>query len=164
MLVALGMPSTIVLRRASGGIRARNREAVFLDTACSDVMEMSVVQIIDVALMLDRRVSAASAVLVGMARVRCLCSAHTPLSFAGPEDNRTFDVRFGIYRSMPLNHHPRRWVYGGKLYIRFCIRSILLPVFTATTASARTWHSEFRDKNSTGKPFADWVAILRSSG
>ena len=82
MLVAFGMPATIMLRSAIGRICARNREAMFLDAASPHVMKVSIVQVIDVAIMLDRRVSAASAVLVGMTRVQSLSSAHAALSFS----------------------------------------------------------------------------------
>ena len=43
MLVALGMPPTIMLGRATGGIRARNPEAMFLDAVIPHVMKVSIV-------------------------------------------------------------------------------------------------------------------------
>jgi hypothetical protein len=90
MLVAFGMPSTIVLRRAMGRIRTRNREAMFFDAISPNVMKVSIVEVIDVALMLYRRVSAAGAVLVVVTGVQRLSSAHAPLSFCsiGGQQNR----------------------------------------------------------------------------
>jgi len=66
VFVALVMAVATVGRGALGRVGRADGEGVLLDLLAFDVMQMAVVQVIDVAIVNDRRVAASGAVLVRM--------------------------------------------------------------------------------------------------
>jgi hypothetical protein len=64
VLVVLGMSAALVLRRTIGGVLAPDSQTVFLDTLGAHVVQMSVVKIIDVAIVFDGPVPTGRAVLM----------------------------------------------------------------------------------------------------
>ena len=80
VLVVLGMSAAIVLRRAVGGVLAADSQTVLLDALGAHVVHMSVVEVIDVAIMLDGRVPTGRAVLVIMPGMKG--SSHDETSFS----------------------------------------------------------------------------------
>jgi hypothetical protein len=62
--VFLGVGPTSVLGRAAGRIARANFQLVLLDLAAVWMVQMAIVDVIDVSVVLDRRVAAARAVLV----------------------------------------------------------------------------------------------------
>jgi hypothetical protein len=72
VLVSRLMSRTLVLGRASVRVRSGDLDRVLVDVVGMHVMEMAVMEIIDVIAMLDRRVSAAGAVLVRVVGVMWL--------------------------------------------------------------------------------------------
>ena len=73
MLVPLLMLAASVIGSAVRGIRAGDRQLVLLDAALGPVVQMAVVEVIDVALVLDGGVAAIQAVVV---RVSLVMRAH----------------------------------------------------------------------------------------
>jgi hypothetical protein len=73
-------------RRAVGGVRAADGEAVLIDVIAMRMMEMSVVEIVLVPIVLDLFVTASGAVLVLVIVVLLVVVAHrvssSPVSFA----------------------------------------------------------------------------------
>jgi hypothetical protein len=69
VLVPLDMSPAIVLRRTSRCVRGIHGEAMLLNTATAHVVEMPIVQVIDMAIVLDGRVPATGAVLVIVTRM-----------------------------------------------------------------------------------------------
>jgi hypothetical protein len=78
--MALLMTAAVVLGRAFLGVVAVDFELMFLHAALADVMQVSVVQVVDVTLVLQRGVPAAGAVLVLVVAVLCRC--HRMVSFS----------------------------------------------------------------------------------
>src|SRR5437870_4344542 len=64
VLVVLGMSAALVLRRTIGGVLAPDSQTVFLDTLGAHMVQMSVVEVIRVAIVFDGRVPTGRAVLV----------------------------------------------------------------------------------------------------
>jgi hypothetical protein len=60
------MRAAVVLRRALILIRGSNRHGVFIDMVLMDVVQVSLVQIVGMAVMLDRRMAAIRAMDVGV--------------------------------------------------------------------------------------------------
>ena len=69
VLVTLLVRSTFMVRRAGRRVRRADRQGMFLDLAAILVVQVAVVQVIDVSIVLDGRVPAVGAVLVGVAFV-----------------------------------------------------------------------------------------------
>lgn len=64
--VAFFVMAAVMTRRATGRVRAADCQGMLLDAAGSHVVQMPVVQVIDVAFVPDRRVTAARAVLMSV--------------------------------------------------------------------------------------------------
>ncbi len=64
MNMRLPVRSAVVLRRASGGVRAAHVEHVVIDVIAVDVVQVAVVQVVGVPVVCDGDVAAAGAVLV----------------------------------------------------------------------------------------------------
>jgi hypothetical protein len=69
VLVSLDMSAAVVAGRAGHRVSGIDRELVLLDDAPAHVVQVPVVEVIDVTFVLDSRVPAAGAVLVGMIRM-----------------------------------------------------------------------------------------------
>jgi hypothetical protein len=63
------------LGRAAGRVRRTDRQRMLVDVIAMHMMQMAVMQIINMAVMADRRVSAARAMLVGVIGVMLLCAS-----------------------------------------------------------------------------------------
>jgi hypothetical protein len=86
------MPAALMVRRAAVGVGAGHLEHVLIDMAFMRVMEVTVVQIVDVALVTDGGVATSRPMLVSMVRVgRCGAGSHRVSSFPCP-DPRTPSV------------------------------------------------------------------------
>ena len=86
MLVARFMPTAAMAGGAADGILAHHLDHVLVDVTFVRVMEVAVVQIVDMAAVAHRRVSAARSVLMGMVGVGpCRTSRHRLVSFPCPE-------------------------------------------------------------------------------
>jgi hypothetical protein len=66
VLVPAGVVAARVLRRARGRVGAVDADCMLVGVSCMNVVQVSVVQIVGVAIMLDRNVAAAGAVRVRM--------------------------------------------------------------------------------------------------
>lgn len=77
VLVRLLVLAAIVPRRAAAGITAAHADLMLFHAAVVDMMQVTVVQIIDVAVVADRGVSAIGAVSVRMLRVDVVFGSHT---------------------------------------------------------------------------------------
>jgi hypothetical protein len=75
-MTAAGVPLRTVL-----GIDRGYLKYVFIDMPFMKRMQMAVVEIVDMIVMFDCCVAAASAVLVGMILVDCMCGGHGLFSF-----------------------------------------------------------------------------------
>jgi hypothetical protein len=69
MFVSLLVRPAVVARRAGRRVRRADRHGMFLDLAAILVVQVAVMQVIDVSIVLDGRVPAVGAVLMGVAFV-----------------------------------------------------------------------------------------------
>jgi hypothetical protein len=77
MTVRFLVLAAIVPRRAAAGITAAHADVMLFHAAVVDMMQVTIVQIIDVAVVADRGVSAIGAVSVRMLRVDVVFGSHT---------------------------------------------------------------------------------------
>jgi hypothetical protein len=78
VFVVLGVAAAVVSRRAGGRVLAADAQAVFLDPFGAHVVQVAVVQVVDVALMLDGGVATRRAVLVIVLGMKGSSHGETP--------------------------------------------------------------------------------------
>ncbi len=76
MHMILGMSAATMIRCAAIGIAHIDLQAMFIDMIAMHVVQMTIVQVVDMAIVLDRRMSAARAMLMGVIGMLVAC-AHT---------------------------------------------------------------------------------------
>ena len=83
MLVILCVSGTGMLRRAAVRVRGRNLDHVLIDVAVVHMVQVAVMQIVDMARVLDGRMTAAGTVDVGVIGVLRIATGHQGLQMRG---------------------------------------------------------------------------------
>ena len=121
VLVGLVVAAATVLRGALGRVDRVDGQLVLLDVLAVDVMQMAVVQIIDVAIVLDGRVAAVGAVLVRVVRMNRLSSCHDS-PFLGGRVVSTSGPQWAT--GQLLGVLPRVKYQIGDVPIRQCVKNM----------------------------------------